>query len=122
MAGSKLTGKSRIRASSLLEVIISMVIILLVFTMAMMISANVMRSSLSVKKINAQAVLHELLGKAEQDKEASTNSFMIDSLRIDQVVKPYNETPALLEIHLIAFDTNQEKVAELQKVVINKNE
>jgi hypothetical protein len=122
MAGGELKYNSRVKASTMLEVIISMIIILLVFTIAMMISANVMRSSLSVKKINAQAVLHELLIKAEQNKEVHSQIFTTDDFRVVQDIKPDENFQNLLNIHLTAYDTNQEKVAELQKIIANKNE
>ncbi|MDB5002072.1 MAG: hypothetical protein JWQ34_297 [Mucilaginibacter sp.] len=122
MAGGELKYNSRVKASTILEVIISMIIILLVFTIAMMISANIMRSSLSVKKINAQAVLHELLIKAEQNKEVHSQSFTTDDFSVVQEVKPDENFQNLLNIHLTAYDTNQEKVAELQKIIANKNE
>jgi len=122
MAGGKLKYSGRLKASSILEVIISMIVILLVFGIAMMISANVMRSSLSVKKINAEALLHELLIKVEENKENSTQTFTLGDFRVEQEIKTYNSDPALIDIHLTAYDINQEKVAELQKVIINKNE
>jgi type II secretory pathway pseudopilin PulG len=122
MAGVKLIHNGRVKASTILEVIISMVIILLVFTIAMMISANVMRSSLSAKKISAQATLHELLIKAEQSKNLTSQTLTVDDLRIEQKIDPDINYPDLWNIHLIAYDINQEKITELQKLIINKNE
>jgi hypothetical protein len=48
MAGNKLNTK--LSASNILEVIVSMVIIVIVFGIAMMIYSNVLRFSLSAKK------------------------------------------------------------------------
>lgn len=122
MAGYRVKYNHRIKASTILEVIISMVIIMLVFTIAMMISANVIRSSLSVKKLYAEAVLQDLLIKAEQSQETNTQTFNIDDLRIEQEVKPDINFSNLLNIHLTAYDINSGKIAEVQKKVINKNE
>ena len=115
MAGRKLIIQTKIRASTILEVVVSMVIIILVFGIAMMIYTNVVRLSLSVKKIKAQAVLQETLLQAEQVKNLATESLTIDDLRIEQEVKPYGN---LTEIHLTAYDANQQKIAELQKIII----
>jgi len=122
MAGDKLKYKGQLHASTILEVIISMVIILFVFTIAMMIFTNVSRSSLSVKKIKAQALLHEVLSKAEQNKENSTQTFTIDEFRVEQEIKTYENNVGLIEIHLAAYDANQDTVAKLKKIIINKNE
>ncbi len=120
MAGSKLKYNMRLKASSILEVIISMIIILLVFGIAMMIATNVVHSSLSVKKLNAQALLHNVLIKEEQAKEVNTQTYTLDDFRVEQEIKAYNDDAGLTEIHLTAYDANQEKVAELQKLIINK--
>ena len=65
MAGRKLI-RTKIMASTILEVIVAMVIIVVVFGIAMMIYTNVLRMSLSVKKIQAQAILKETLYNIEK--------------------------------------------------------
>jgi hypothetical protein len=122
MAGSKLKIQTRVKASTILEVVVSMVIIILVFGIAMMIYANVLRMSLSVKKIKAQAILQETLIKLEQVPATSNLSFSVDDFRVEQEIKPYNNDSGLTEIHLTAYDDNQQKIAELQKVIVNSNE
>jgi len=118
MAGSKLTVQTRIKASTLVEVVVAMVVILVVFGIAMMIYTNVLRLSLSAKKIRAQALLQETLLKAEHTAGNTTQSFTLDDFRIEQEAAPYNNSN-LTEIHLTAYDQNQQKVAELQKVIVN---
>jgi Tfp pilus assembly protein PilE len=120
MAGSKL--KSKVQASTILEVVISMVIIVVVFGIAMMIYTNVLRMSLSVKKLKAQAILNEMALKAEHSTADTTPDVMVDDFRIEQETKPYNGNAALIEIHLTAYDNNKQKIAEFQQVITNSNE
>ncbi|MDB5008617.1 MAG: hypothetical protein JWP45_3010 [Mucilaginibacter sp.] len=115
MAGSKLNVK--LRASTILEVIVSMVIIVIVFGIAMMIYTNVLRLSLSAKKLRAQALLEETLFTAEHNATNTTQTFNIDDFRIEQEVKPYVQNSSLTDIHLTAYDQNQQKIAELEKVI-----
>jgi Tfp pilus assembly protein PilE len=122
MAGNKVNINTKVKASTILEVLISMVIIVVVFGIAMMIYANVTQSSLSVKKIKAEAVLGEYLQNAEKSTGNATQSFTVDSLNIEQTIKSYNTEKHLVEIDLVAYDANQQKVAELHKVIINSNE
>ena len=122
MAGGKITYSTKVKASTIVEVLIAMVIIVVVFGIAMMIYANVTQSSLSVKKIKAEAVLNEYLQNAEKSTGNTTQSFTIDSLRIEQTIKSYNAEKSLVEIDLVAYDPNQKRVAELHKVIVNKNE
>ncbi|BAU54906.1 hypothetical protein MgSA37_03085 [Mucilaginibacter gotjawali] len=88
----------------------------------MMIFANVTSSSLSVKKIRAQAVLHEALLDAEKSISPTSQSLNVDDFRIEQEVKPYNQMSQLYDIHLTAYDGNQQKVTELEKVILISHE
>jgi len=115
MAGNKL--KYRAKASSLLEVIIAMVVIVLVFGIAMMIFSNVVRLSLSAKKIKATAILQETLLKAEHSAEKTNQVFSLDEFKIVQDTKPYSIDTGLTTIHLTAYDPNNQLIDELQKVV-----
>lgn len=118
MAGSKLKG--RVEASTILEVVISMIIIVIVFGIAMMIYTNILRVSLSAKKLRVQALLQQTMLKAEQTTANTSQSFTIDDFRIEQEAAQYNNESGLTAIHLTAYDQNQQKVAELQKVIINQ--
>lgn len=120
MAGIEVNLRQRVRASSLLEVVVSMVIIVVVFGLAMMMMANITRGALSTKKIHARSILKTALMDGESQKEWSNKTVTIDSVTVEQEVTPYNA--GLLEIHLTAYDANNEKIAELRKVVIEDNE
>ncbi|TWI94537.1 hypothetical protein JN11_04647 [Mucilaginibacter frigoritolerans] len=115
MAGSKLNNK--VKASTLMEVIVSMVVIVIVFGIAMMIYTNVLRLSLSAKKIRAQALLQEAMINAERDSIKTTQTFQVDDFRIEQEIKPYLGNNALTDIHLTAYDQNQQKIAEMEKAI-----
>lgn len=111
-----------VRASTIMEVLIAMIMIIVVFGIAMMIFTNVLNSSLSVKKIRAQAILHEMMLNVEKSRNEVSQSVSTDDFRIEQEIKPYNGNVALIDVHLTAFDNNQQKVAELEKVILNKND
>lgn len=113
MAGGKLN--KGVNASTLLEVIVSMVIIVVVFGIAMMIYTNVLRFSLSAKKLRAQMILNQTMLKAENNPQSITQTLTVGDFRVEQEIKPY--TNNLTEIHLTAYDQNQQKIAELEKVI-----
>src|SRR5258708_16254399 len=101
MAGSKLNGT--VKASTILEVIISMIIIVVVFGIAMMIFTNVSRLSLSAKKIRAQAILQQAMLKAEQSTGNTNQSFTVDDFRVDQEIMSYNGKRDLTAVDLTAY-------------------
>ena len=122
MAGSKLTDKHGIRGSTILEVIISMIIIIVVFGVAMMIFTNVNRLSLSAKKLKAQAILQQALLQAEQANDHTDRTITVDDLIIKQEITPFENESGLSIITLTAFDPNHEQIARLKKVIASNEE
>lgn len=107
MVGSELKIKrvsAKVRSSTLLEVVVSMVLIVVVFTIAMTIYSNVLRLSLSVRKLRAGAVLSELALRADSGSLASNQSFHQGELRIEQQVGTYQGNTGLQQVSLVAFD------------------
>jgi Tfp pilus assembly protein PilV len=122
MVRGKLILKSKLSGSSIIEVLISMVMIMVVFGIAMMIDANIIQSSLSVKKIRAQAILNQTLETDESSANNTSTTFTIDGISIEQTVKNYNNENNLTEIDLSAYDANGKELTTLRKVIINQNE
>lgn len=120
MAGTKLSSTSKVQASTILEVLISMIFIIVVFGIAMMIYTNVLRQSLSVQQLHAQAILKEVLLKAENQSYNFNESFEVDSLRIQQDITTIDS--GIINIHLTAYDNNDKQLAELNKMIIKKDE
>ena len=122
MVRGKLILKSKLSGSSIIEALISMVVIMVVFGIAMMIYANIIQSSLSVKKIRAQAILNQTLQIDESSANNISTTFTVDGLSIEQTVKNYNNENNLTEIDLSAYDANGKELTTLRKVIINQNE
>jgi Tfp pilus assembly protein PilV len=122
MVSGKLKVKSKLPASSIIEVLIAMVVIMVVFGTAMMIYANIMQSSMSVKKLRAQAILNQTLQADESSANPASTTFSADELHIEQTVKSYNNEADLTEIDLSAYDANGKELISLHKVIINQNE
>jgi len=120
MAGGKLRIGRKARASTIIEVLVSMIIIMVVFGVAMMIFANVTRSGGSELKVRSAAVLHEVLLEDEKAAEVSARTFNLDSLRIEQQVKNYNGDGSLQEVDLAAYDPNGQKTAEAHQIIPGK--
>lgn len=118
MAGRKLIITGRARASTVLEVVVSMVIIVLVFGIAMMIYGNVTRMSLSGQKIRAQAVLAQVMKQLRVAEPAEGNNSVIAGFTVERSVKPYPENNKLLEVKLKAYDDNHQLLATLDQLIL----
>ena len=118
MVGRKLILAQKIAGSTIIEVLIAMTVILLVFSIAITIWQNIMRSSLSISKLNAEARLRERLLYIEQNPATGNETVTSGDFRIEQEVKPFNGDSHLEEVHLVAFDLNNAKAAEINKVLL----
>lgn len=122
MDGNKVKGIKRLKSSSLIEVLVSMVIIVIVFSIAMGISTNIFRLSLSFKKLKAQASLNRLLIQLEKKPPHVTQkNFIFDEISINQVVTKYLNSDNLKVIHLTALDENKEKLGEVKKIIYEES-
>lgn len=117
MAGRKLMIKSRAKASTVLEVVISMVVIVLVFGTAMMIYGNVTRMSLPAQKLRAQAVLTRVMKEVRDMEPAEAAKSVIAGFTIERTVKVYDGNSKLLEVDLKAYDENDQLLAELNQLI-----
>ncbi|MDN3580780.1 hypothetical protein [Mucilaginibacter flavus] len=122
MAGSKMKHPGMLKGATIMEVVVAMVIIVVVFGMAMMIFANVTNQGLSDKKIRAQATLQGILLQAEQSRQLPEEAFNQDGFRIIPTTTEVENEPGLTELHLTAFDDNQQEIATVAEIMINKNE
>lgn len=109
-------------AATLIEVVIAMVIIVVIFGMAMMIFANISGQALSAKKIRAAATLQGILVNIEQSQKLPEAPFNQDGIRIVPEIKPVDNEPDLSELHLTAFDENQQEITNVQEIMINRHE
>jgi hypothetical protein len=107
MAGNQLKGtlfKAKVKASTLLEVVVSMVLIVVVFTLALTIYSNVLKLSLSVRKLRAHAVISALALRADSGSSASSETFTEGDLRVEQQASLYQGKAGLQQVSLTAFD------------------
>jgi len=109
---------SRVEGSTILEVLISMVVIIVVFGIGMMIFGNVTRASFSEKRIEAESVLQQKLVDIETSHDSLSMTTREHEFQIEQKISPYGDNANLSLVYLAAYDGNQEKVAELEKVII----
>jgi Tfp pilus assembly protein PilE len=111
---------NQVKASTLLEVIIAMVIILVVFVIATGIYTNVIRSSPSVKAQQAKALAVSLIEESISEKDWTDKSIEKDSIRLNKTVIPYEGYADLLLITVTA--TEHGKTVGQSKQIIKKPE
>ncbi|GAB3909921.1 hypothetical protein [Mucilaginibacter boryungensis] len=112
----------KVQASSVLEVIISMLVIIIIFGIAMMIFSNVTNSSLSIKKSKAEALIKQQMLLLARSQHLADETLRADEFKLDVKVSAYSENKKLNEVSITAFDGNQQQVAVYKQIMINKDE
>jgi type II secretory pathway pseudopilin PulG len=118
MAGKKIS--YTVRAATLLETVIAMIVIIVVFGIAMTIFNNVTGSSLSARKVQASGLLQDMLAKAEAAGEYRDTTFSVGDLDLYQTCKAFPEQGGLTEITLSATDSSRANILTIRKVVIGE--
>lgn len=98
----------KLKASTLLEVIVAMVIILIVFVLATGIFSNVIRSSPSLKAQKINAVISGVLEKSMQNGDWQDEVIQVDSMQFQKTVTSYQGRHDLLLISLSVIEDGKE--------------
>lgn len=107
----------KLKASTLLEVIVSMIMIMITFAIATGIVANISRRSVSLKEIKARSVLTFFLLKSESSPFITEQTFNYADFIINRKVSKYHHDPLLREIRVVVFNKDEQKLAEGRKIV-----
>ena len=98
--------KKKVAASSLIEVLIAMVIILIVFTIAIKIFNNVVSSSVSFRNVKVQSQLDLLAKQVEDIGYVETEVLQIEDISYEFVVK-MSEVNDVAELEIRATQTGK---------------
>jgi len=101
MAGIKI---HQLKASTLLEVIIAMVIIMIVFVLATGIYTNVVRSSPSVRSQQVRLMSENMILKSIEEQNWDNEWVEMDSLIFEKTVNAYENGPDLFVIEVKASE------------------
>ena len=109
----------RLKADSLLETVVAAVLIVIIFGIAMMIYSNVIRSSLSVKQLQAASLLEEAAAEITNTRSITTGSVRKGDFTIYFSAMPWDETRKSLKLHLAATDAKGDTVAIINKLILS---
>ncbi|WP_214228797.1 hypothetical protein [Pedobacter sp. B4-66] len=108
------TGK--VKASTLLEVIVAMVVIMVVFVIATGIYTNVIKSSPSIKQQQARALASGLIEQSKLEHDWAGKILLVDSITLQKEVVPYQDYSDLLLITVTAKERGRE-IGRVKQIV-----
>lgn len=99
---------NKVNASTLLEVIVAMVIIMVVFVIATGIYTNVIKSSPSIKQQQARALAAGIIQQSKIDHDWTESQVQVDSITLQKEVLPYEGYVDLILIKVTAKEQGKE--------------
>lgn len=120
---AKLTSH-KVKASTLLEVIVAMVVIMVVFVIATGIYTNIIKSSPSIKQQQGRALASGLIEQSKLEHDWTEKSLLVDSIALQKEVVPYQDYSDLLLITVTAKERGREigRVKQIVKRVEDEHE
>lgn len=115
MAGMKVP--VRIKASSLIETIVGLMVIVLVFGIAMTVYVNVMKNSTSLAELKASQRLEEIAVETRANKSFFNESFEEEGIKIEKTIGKYQNKEGLILLELLAKDPAERKLAERKEII-----
>jgi hypothetical protein len=113
---AKMIKLPRLKADSLLEVIIAAVLVVIIFGIAMMVQGNVMRASRPVKSVRAAACLRAAASRVERQQDTLHVDPGMTDLNVRCLMSPAGEGAAHLK--LIALGPRNDTLAVLDKIIL----
>ncbi|MDQ3192428.1 MAG: hypothetical protein M3Q58_12615 [Bacteroidota bacterium] len=110
----------KIKASTLIEVIVALIIVMISFGIAMAIYVNVTYSDNQIQKLKANLILNETAIKTTNENSFIDEKTEVDGISVVKTVHSYEGIQGLNLLLLEAFDVNMKKIAERKELVIVK--
>lgn len=110
--------QKRIPASSIVEITVAAVILVLVFSLALAICARLAQHGPSQRQQRGQQLVQELAATTLRSRAWHDQTTVVGSFTLERVVAPYQRgQPSLLHLQVRALDQEQKVLAQYQQVI-----
>lgn len=113
--------RKKLKADTLVEVIISMLIIMVVFVVAIGIFTKVTLSSFSTTSTIVHTQMNHILQEAVRTNILEARTINQDSIIYEQTVSSYENYTDVLSLKVEAFQ-NQKSIGKLQRLVTKRDD
>ena len=108
----------KLKAATLIESLMAMIIIMLCLGIATMIYVNIMNADNNSLKLKAQLVLAEQAYQAKSSNTFLDDNTETETLLIEKKIEKYKQQDNLILLYLKAFDKNTKKLLAERKELI----
>lgn len=119
--GLRTSDFKHLKASSMLEALVAMVIILGSFVVTCMIYVNVTTSDNNRQKLDAQLLINQMAFKTKQEQNFIDETTETDFLTIEKTVVKYPNTEDLNQLTIRVTDKEGKLIEEYKELLVINN-
>ena len=113
---------NRLKASTLIEAIISMLIVTIAFSFALVLILNISKNSNNSLKTKAYILANDVLVQTKAENEFLDEEFNHGNIVIKRSVTEYGENEELFQLNIAAYDLQNRILYEQNElIIIEKN-
>lgn len=116
---SKIYFSKKLKATTLIEVLVAMIIILLSFGTGMMIYNNILNSDNGYEKMKSRLILNEIAIETKKEKTFFDEIKEEETFTIHKSIEQYKDKKNLSLLHLKAFNKQGRLIAEKKELIYN---
>lgn len=110
--------KKKLRASTLIEAIVALVIIMLVFSIIMNFYLRQVKSSSQLNKLNIHFILNKIVNNEDVEQLYNDTEYKFESFMIKKTVSQYKNKENLFLLKYECLDTNKTILLQKRKVML----
>lgn len=110
--------KKKIKASTLIEAIVALVIIMLVFSIIMSFYLGQIKSSSQLNKLNIHFLMNKIANQEDDLNRYNDNEYKFESFVIKKTVSQYKDYENLYLLEYECLDTNKTIILQKRKVIL----
>jgi hypothetical protein len=110
--------KTQLKASTLIEALVAMVIVMICFGIASMIYVNVLNADNNRIQLKAHLIVSDLAQKAKTTSTFLDEKIETEGLVIQKSIEGYHDIPNLSVLKFVAFDKKGKVITEYKELFI----
>lgn len=110
--------KKKLKASTLAEVLVAMIIVMLSFGIALTIFVNVTGSSAIEQRTRADLIIRSLAASIIDSGNYIDAEVVVSGIKVKREILPWDRTLGLSVLKLTAFDRHGKKISEQTQIII----
>ncbi|MBO9702110.1 MAG: hypothetical protein J7604_18015 [Sporocytophaga sp.] len=108
----------KIKASSLIEVVVAMVVMVITFGVGMMIYHNILRSGINLQNVKAEMLLSRIAEETVRSKSYFDEDIKEGELIVRKKVGKYQNSTSLLQLEIQVYSKEEKLLAEGNNLIL----